>query len=145
MSYCKITAPYPPAPRGEKRIVFALDPHGDDVEHQQFMLQLIPARAFEMSKTTAANHLMLHGKVVRHNVKGYDAPYFHVELARNFASTLMALEEDDGEKVYKSVPMAQPPLFPYSSAHPVVVYLPQDADLHYSVWYGGESMQATSE
>ncbi|KAL7702974.1 ecotin [Lotmaria passim] len=145
MSYCKIEAPYPPAPRGEKRIIFALDPHDSDAEQDQFMLQLIPARVLEVSKTDAANALMLPGKVEQHNLDGYNVPYFHVELAHDFASTMMSVEHDDGVKVQKRVPMAQPPIFPYSSAHPVVVYLPKDVELHYSVWYGGEQMQAVSE
>lgn len=145
MSYCKIAAPYPPAPRGEKRIIFALDPHGEDVEQQQFMLQLIPGRMMTMSKTDAINRLMLGGKVEQHTLEGYDAPYFHVELNRDYASTRMGFAHDDGVKVQKLVSMTQPPMFPYSSAHPVVVYLPEDAELHYSVWYGGEPMQAASE
>lgn len=145
MPYCKIDAPYPPAQRGEKRVIFALDPHGEDVEQQQFMLQLIPARTFEMSKTTAANVLMLRGKVEQHTLEGYDATYFHVELARDYASTMMAMMGDDGVQVRKVVPMTQPPIFPYSSAHPVVVYMPEDVELHYSVWYGGETMEAAAE
>ncbi|KPA73311.1 ecotin putative (LiISP1) [Leptomonas pyrrhocoris] len=146
MSYCKIAALYPQAPRGEKRIIFALDPLGEEVEQQQFMLQLIPARVMKVSKTDAGNVLVLQGKIEQHTVEGGDVPYFHVELAREYASTRRDVaDDDDGVKVRQLVPMTQPPMFPYSSVYPVVVYLPEDVELHYSVWYGEEPMQAGSE
>ncbi|KPI84853.1 Ecotin-like protein 1 [Leptomonas seymouri] len=147
MPFCKVDAQYPPAPHGEKRIIFALDPQGTDMEQQRLMLQLIPSRMLEVSKTDAINILDLNGKVERHTLEGSDAPYFHVELANEYAVARRGLGEgeDDGVKVKKLVPMAQPPMFPYSHAQPVVVYLPKDVELHYNVWFGGEVMKAASE
>lgn len=145
MSYCTIEAPYPRPESGEKRIIFPLDPKGEDAEREQLMLQLIPGRVLEMSRNTAANHQILSGTVEQRAVEGWGAPYFHVTLAKEAASTLMHIHDDDGEKVRKFVPMSEPTMVPYSSAAPVVVYLPKDAELRYSIWCGGEVMQGATE
>ncbi|AYU77446.1 ISP / inhibitor of serine peptidase [Leishmania donovani] len=146
MSYCKIEAPYPTAEAGEKRIIFALDPKGDEAEQEQYMLQLIPGRVLEMSRNDAANHQTLGGSIEQHTVEGWGAKFFHVKLAKQAASTLMHVhDEDHSEKVRKFVAMPNAPLFPYRSRCPVVVYLPNDAELRYGIWCGGQQMQAVTE
>ncbi|KAK7196549.1 inhibitor of serine peptidase (ISP) [Novymonas esmeraldas] len=146
MDYCRIEAPYPKAESGEKRIVFALDPKGDHAEQARHMLQLIPGRVTEMSRGEAANHQILGGNIEQHTVEGWGAPYFRITLAKDAASTLMhVLDENKQERVRKFVAMSSPPMFPYASDHPVVVYLPKDAELRYSIWSGGEPQQAGTE
>ncbi|CAM42051.1 putative ecotin [Leishmania braziliensis MHOM/BR/75/M2904] len=146
MSCCKMEAPYPHAESDEKRIVFALDPKGDDAERDQYRLQLIPGRVLEMSRNDAANHQTLSGSIEQHTVEGWGAPFFHVKLAKEAAATLMQVHsEDHVEKSRKFVALSNTPLVPYTSRYPVVVYLPKDAELRYSIWCGGEQMQATTE
>ncbi|KAG5509214.1 hypothetical protein GH5_06294 [Leishmania sp. Ghana 2012 LV757] len=146
MAYCKIEAPYPSAEPGEKRIIFALDPKGDDAEQDQYMLQLIPGRVLELSASDAANHQLLGGSIERLTVEGWDAPFFRVKLANEVTSTLMQTRDgDNGETVRKFIAMTETPMFPYTSRFPAVVYLPDDAELHYSIWGGGEQMQAATE
>ncbi|GET87218.1 ecotin, putative [Leishmania tarentolae] len=146
MSHCKIVASYPEVAAGEKRIIFALDPKGDKAEQEQYMLQLIPGRVLEMSHNDAANLPMLSGSIEQHTVEDGDAVFFRVKLEKQLPSTLMHIhDEDDNEKVRQFVGMANTPMFPYTSRYPVVVYLPNDAALHYCIWCGGHQMQAATE
>ncbi|KAG5509065.1 hypothetical protein JKF63_06073 [Porcisia hertigi] len=144
MSYCRIEAPYPDAESGDKRIIFPLDPKGDDAERDEYMIQLIPGRMLQVSPSDAAGQ-MLEGTIEQCTVEGSDAPFFRVKLAKELASTNVDTgSEGNADQARVFVGMANPTLFPYTSRHPVVVYLPKDAELRYSIWFGGQPMQSAT-
>lgn len=152
--YCTIEAPYPEAGVGEKRIVFALDPQGEDDEMDGWMLQLIPGRMTRMSQSeAAADTQVLEGTVEEKVVEGWGYPYYRVELGDCSTSEPSPAdggaaggeEEVEEEQVTKFVTISSQATFPYNSKVPVVVYLPKDAELRYSIWTATEVVPVKAE
>lgn len=145
MSFAKIDGDFPAPDDKKKRVVaFALEPYGEENELNDHMLQIIPGRVLSVSKTDAMNIQILGGTVER--MTKDDKTYYDVELSEQAASTRMALPgTDDGVKVKKFIPMANPPVFQYDSREPVVVHAPQGVEIRYSLWTANEVQRATTE
>lgn len=147
MTYCTIQAPYPEAPEGFKCLTIALDPvDGGEEEALNFRLQLIPGRFMELTKEEAANIRGFAGEISEHTVDGWGYDYFHVQMGTEAVSTMMTVEgSNDNERTCTFVPITSPRLVSYNSTAPLVVYIPEGADLHYSVWTAGEEISAGTE
>lgn len=147
MLNCKIEAPYPEPEEGEKRVIFALDsPSSRQKEILGYRLQLIPGRTVTMTKGEAINVRAFDGKIEERTVEGWGYDYYKVRLSNNAISTNMMYTGDDGDmQVTKFVPISRPQLVRYNSYAPVVVYIPEDAELRYSVWTSGDDEYASPE
>lgn len=147
MSRCKVEAPYPEPADGKKRVIFFLDPaESRTAEAMNYRVQLLPGRSMTLSKTDAANITALPGEIKERTVEGWGFDYYDVKISNEaIATRMLLLDDDDGVPVRKFVPIASPKLIRYNSNAPVVVYLPEDAELRYSVWTAGEEAVAVRE
>ncbi|EPY41132.1 ecotin [Angomonas deanei] len=98
-----------------------------------------------MTKVEAFNINILGGEVQELALSSGHTCY-KVALQEHMASTRMMLPgDDDGEKVRRFVPMVNAPVYKYNSKYPVVAYIPENAELRYSVWTGSEMITAAQE
>ncbi|EPY29525.1 ecotin [Strigomonas culicis] len=145
MAYCTVDIDYAEPVEGNKRIIFALDPFDPSFEAAHCRLQLIPGRMVELARADASSAPTLGGTVEEMLLESGPTCYF-VDLAEELVMTRIALHAAaDEEKVRHFVPLADAPVFRYNSRFPVVVYLPEDAELRYSVWTSGGEMTAQEE
>lgn len=135
MSYCKIEAPYPPAGEGQKRIIFALEPHEEQEERDSYMLQIFPG--YEVDAAADVDENTVTGNIEECSVEGYGYSYYRVKV-----DSAVAPEPAHSTAPRRFVTVANLPMVAYDSRRPVVVYLPEDAQLRYSVWTSGKEMVA---
>jgi len=119
---------YPPAADGMTRYVLRLPAEEDE---SRLKVELIVGKTV---KTDKVNRYFFGGRIERSTVAGWGYPRYDVEELGPLAGTLMA-PPSDAPKVERFITLGgEPYLVRYNSRLPVVVYIPEDAEVRYRIW-----------
>lgn len=136
IDFCKFEEP--PSPReGERRCLFVLDPLEHYVESKDRMVELLPGR---VETVDGVNTYYINGCTTEEKFPGLDYTCYRVDLRDTYRSRCAVPPEATPEE--KFISQRHRKLIPYNSRKPVVVYLPEDAQLHYRIWTGGQEVVA---
>ena len=87
-----------------------------------------------MAEVDERNRHFFGGKLVTETVQGWGFSYHILHQLGPMAGTLMAVDPD-APKVNKFVRVGgEPELLRYNSRLPLVVYVPEGVEVHYSIW-----------
>jgi len=123
--------PYPPAEEGYKRMVIHLQALTDEDANR---LEIIIGKTIKVD----CNRQWFIGHLSEEIVKGWGFPYFILKSVKGPASTLMACPPDQKEQEAFVQVQTDKDLLRYNSKLPVVVYVPNDFDVHYRIWTAKE-------
>jgi ecotin len=128
--------PYPPAPTGQQRWVFQLNPllrpspdPGISGNPADWRVQLIVGREIEVDCNT--HHY--GGQLRRGSVPGWGYPVVRLDNAGPLVSTRRACPDQAPERRFVSL-AGEPFLLPYNVSLPVVVYLPDGFQVRWRLW-----------
>jgi ecotin len=123
--------PYPPAEEGYKRMVIHLQPLTDEDSNK---LELIIGKTIKVD----CNRHWFGGQLIEKVAEGWGFPYFILKSVKGPASTLMACPPDQKEQEAFVQVRSNEGLLRYNSKLPVVVYVPNDFEVHYRIWTARE-------
>jgi ecotin len=118
-------SPYPEAKAGQKQHVIVLPTEENE---EQLKLELIVGKTMEID----CNHHMFGGELDEETAEGWGYNYYVLEDLGNGASTMMGCPDDTKRETF--VRSTDQELVRYNSKLPIVVYTPEDVELHYRVW-----------
>jgi ecotin len=119
---------FPPADAGMVRYVLQL-PEQDDESAVQ--VELLVGRTVQLDEQ---NRYFFGGQLERQVIEGWGFPRYVVEKLGPMAGTLMAVDPNS-PKVDRFITLGgEPYLIRYNSRLPVVVYVPEDAEVRYRIW-----------
>ncbi|EPY31772.1 ecotin [Strigomonas culicis] len=121
--------PYPAASAGMKRCVIYLDPMGDEAERYHYKVELIPGR---ITYCLDPEHTYLQGVIEEQVIDGWGYSYFVVQMGHVIDAHGKPVS--GGSSAHFVSLAGTGPQLPYSSTAPLVVYVPQDAEVRYRVW-----------
>lgn len=119
---------FPPAEPGMARHVLQLPQQKDE---SAFKVELIVGKDV---KTDAGNRYFFGGKIEAENIEGWGYTRYKVEKFGPMAGTLMAVDPDTPKKNRFITLGGDSYLIRYNSRLPVVVYVPEDAEVRYRIW-----------
>ena len=126
---------FPPAGEGMERYIIQL-PHKERGEEDAFRVELIVGKKMQ---TDGVNRLRLGGEIADQPLKGWGFTYYEVKKIGPAASTLMAVPPGTPKvEAFVALPTR---LIRYNSRVPLVVYVPQDAEVRYRIWQADETTQ----
>lgn len=126
---------FPAAAEGRERFVIQL-PHKERGEDESFQVELVVGR--EMM-TDGVNRVRLGGEILSRPLEGWGFTYYEVEKLGPGASTLIGVPPGTPKvKRFVAGPRLQ---IPYNSRVPIVVYVPEGAEVRYRVWQAPETME----
>ena len=123
--------PYPPAEEGYKRMVIHLQALADEDTNK---LEIIIGKTIKVD----CNRHWFGGQLTEEIAKGWGFPYFILKSVKGPASTLMACPPDKKEQEAFVQVRSDQGLLRYNSKLPVVVYVPNDFEVHYRIWTAKE-------
>ena len=123
--------PYPPAEEGYKRMVIHLQPLANEDNNK---LEIIIGKTLKVD----CNRHWFGGQLTEEIAKGWGFPYFILKSVTGPASTLMACPPDQKEQETFVQVRSDQGLLRYNSKLPVVVYVPNDFEVHYRIWTAKE-------
>jgi ecotin len=119
---------FPAAEEGVVRYVLQLPPHRDEA---LLKVELIVGKTVAVDKE---NRYFFAGRIEEQVIAGWGFPRYMVSKLGPMAGTLMAIVPDS-PKVDRFVSLGgEPYLIRYNSRLPVVVYVPEDAEVRYRIW-----------
>ena len=122
---------FPPAEAGMVRHVLQLPPQDDE---SIFRVELIVGKTVELDER---NSYFFGGRIEPENIEGWGFTRYLVTDLGPMAGTLMAVDPN-APKVARFVALGgEPYLVRYNSRLPVVVYVPEGAEVRYRVWTAG--------
>lgn len=124
---------FPTATDGMTRFVLEL-PHKERAEEGAFMVELIVGKTME---TDGVNNVMLGGTINAMPLEGWGFTFYEVKSLGPARSTLIGVPPGT-PKVTKFVE-GPTKLIPYNSRVPIVVYVPQGAEVLYRIFAAGET------
>lgn len=122
---------FPPAEPGMTRYVLQLPKQQDE---SAFKVELIAGKHV---KTDARNRYFFGGKIEAENIEGWGYTRYKVEKFGSMAGTLMAVDPKVPKEDRFIRLGGDPYLIRYNSRLPVVVYVPEDAEVRYRIWSAG--------
>ena len=123
---------FPPAEEGMVRYVLQLPAQEDE---SAFKVELIVGKTVRIDKQ---NRYFLGGKIEAQTIAGWGYTRYTVNKLGPMAGTLMAVDPDL-PKVDRFITLGgEPYLVRYNSRLPVVVYVPEGAEVRYRIWSAGE-------
>ena len=123
--------PYPPAENGYKRMAIHLQALADEDANK---LEIIIGKTLKVD----CNRHWFGGQLTEEIAKGWGFPYFILKSVTGPASTLMACPPDKKEQEAFVQVRSDQGLLRYNSKLPVVVYVPDDFEVHYRIWTAKE-------
>ena len=130
---------FPPADEGMMRYVLQLPSQPDE---SLFRVELIVGKVVQVDEE---NRYFFAGKIEAETVTGWGYTRYVVRELGPLAGTLMAIDPD-APRVERFVALGgEPYLIRYNSRLPVVVYVPEGAEVHYRIWSADPGMQAMEE
>jgi len=128
--------PFPAAKDGQLRMVIRLPEQEDE---SSFRVELIVGKTV---RTDPINRYFIAGKIEESIIEGWGFPRFDVKALGPMAGTLIGVDPNE-PNVDRFVTLGgEPFLIRYNSRLPIVVYLPEGAELRYRIWTAGETKQA---
>lgn len=119
---------FPPAESGMVRHVLALDPQPDE---SALKVEWIVGKTVDVD---AVNSYFFSGAIEAGTVKGWGFTYYVVRDLGPMGGTLMA-PDPQAPNIPRFIPLAgEPSLLRYNSRLPLVVYVPEDAEVRYRIW-----------
>jgi ecotin len=127
---------FPPAGDGMVRYVLHLPEQADE---SAFKVELIVGKTVEID---AQNSYFLGGRIEAEAIEGWGFTRYIVRKIGPMAGTLMAVDPNV-PKVARFIPLGgEPFLVRYNSCLPVVIYVPEGAEVRYRVWSAGAEAKA---
>jgi ecotin len=127
---------FPPAGDGMVRYVLHLPEQADE---SAFKVELIVGKTVEID---AQNSYFLGGRIEAEAIEGWGFTRYIVRKIGPMAGTLMAVDPNV-PKVARFIPLGgEPFLVRYNSRLPVVIYVPEGAEVRYRVWSAGAEAKA---
>jgi ecotin len=126
-----VMKPYPPAEEGYKRMVIHLQPLADEDNNK---VEIMVGKTLKVD----CNKHWFIGHLSEEIAKGWGFTYFILKLVTGPTSTLMACPP--GQKEHEAFVQVRSDqgLVRYNSKLPVVVYVPNDFEVHYRIWTAKE-------
>lgn len=122
---------FPPAEEGMVRFVLQLPQQNDE---SALKVELLVGKTVQ---TDARNRYFFGGQIEQETIKGWGFTRYTVSKLGPMAGTLMAVDPNE-PKVARFITLAGDPYFiRYNSRLPVVVYVPEGADVRYRIWTAG--------
>ena len=119
---------YPPAEKGMVRHILHL-PKKDN--ESLFRIELIVGKTMRLDKS---NQYFFGGSIEPLTVAGWGYTYYKVKSLGPMAGTLMAADPA-APKTDRFITLGGKPYFiRYNSRTPIVVYIPEDAEVLYKIW-----------
>lgn len=126
---------FPPAEEGMVRYVLQLP---EQTNESAFRVELIVGKTVRIDKE---NRYFFGGKIEAQTIAGWGYTRYTVSRLGPMAGTLMAVDPD-APKVDRFVTLSgEPYLIHYNSRLPVVVYVPEGAEVRYRIWSTGTEMK----
>jgi ecotin len=126
---------FPPAEDGMIRKVLQLPKQKDE---SSFKLELIVGKTVLLD---AANRYFFAGNIERKTITGWGFSRYIVSKFGPMAGTLMAVDPSI-EQVERFITLGgEPYLIRYNSHLPVVVYIPEGAEVRYRIWRAGDELK----
>lgn len=128
---------FPSADPGMARYVIVLPPQHEREDDLKVQLQV--------GKTVDVDSVNTHffaGKIQAMDIPGWGFTKYVVEKLGPMAGTLMAVPDNE-PKVPKFIPLGGDPyLIRYNSRLPIVIYVPEGAEIRYRIWQTTPEYQA---
>ena len=126
---------FPPAEAGMVRYVLNLPAQADEAA---LKVELIVGKTVELE---ARNRYFFGGRIEAQTIKGWGYTRYVVAKLGPMAGTLMAVDPS-APKVLRFITLGgEPYLIRYNSRLPVVVYVPEGAEVRYRIWSAGAETQ----
>lgn len=126
---------FPPADEGMVRYVLQLPEAEDETALQ---VELLVGKTVKVDEV---NRFFFLGKIESEVIKGWGFPRYLVKSIGAMGSTLMAVDPA-APKVARFVPVGTSPyLIRYNSRLPMVVYVPEGAEVRYRLWSAGTEIK----
>ncbi len=126
---------FPPPEKGQLRYVLQLPVQDDE---SIYKVELIVGKTVTIDKT---NQYFFGGNIIEETIKGWGFPRYIVKELGPMAGTLMAVDPDTPQ-VDRFIHLGgEPYLIRYNSRLPIVIYVPQGAEVRYRIWRTDSEMQ----
>ncbi|BBO75890.1 ecotin [Desulfosarcina widdelii] len=126
---------FPPAGEGMVRYVLQLPEQADE---SAFRVELIVGKTVRIEKE---NRYFFTGEIEAQTIAGWGYTRYTVSKLGAMAGTLMAVDPNS-PKVDRFVTLGgEPYLIRYNSRLPVVMYVPEGAEVRYRIWSAGAEMK----
>ncbi len=123
---------FPPAEEGMVRYVLQLPEQNDE---SGYKVELIVGKWVEIDEH---NRYFFGGKIQAESIQGWGFTLYKVAELGPMAGTLMAIDPN-ALKVNRFISLGgEPYLVRYNSRLPLVVYVPEGAEVHYRIWSAGK-------
>ncbi|AVJ16997.1 serine protease inhibitor ecotin [Serratia rhizosphaerae] len=120
-------APYPQAEKGMTRQVIYLPKQ----EHEEnYKVELLIGKTLQVD----CNHHGLGGKLESKTLSGWGYDYLVLDKLSGPMSTMMACPDNTKREAFVTANLGDAAMQRYNSRLPIVVYVPQDAEVKYRVW-----------
>jgi len=127
---------FPPAEEGMLRDVLQLPKQTDE---SVFRVELIVGKTVRIDEQ---NRYFFGGEIEAQTIEGWGYTRYTVNKLGPMAGTLMAVDPNSPQ-VDRFVALGgEPYLIRYNSRLPVVVYVPEGAEVRYRIWSAGAEMKA---
>jgi ecotin len=126
---------FPPAEDGMVRKVLQLPEQADE---SSFKLELIVGKTI---LTDPENRYFFAGNIERKTIQGWGFSHYLVSQFGPMAGTLMAVDPNVAQVERFIALGGEPYLIRYNSRLPVVVYIPEGAEVRYRVWHAGQELK----
>jgi ecotin len=127
---------FPPAEEGMVRHVLRLQKQADEFA---FKVELIVGKTVQLE---ARNRYFFGGRIEKESIKGWGYTLYKVGQLGPMAGTLMAIDPN-APKVDRFIALAgEPYLVRYNSRLPIVIYVPEGAEVRYRIWSTGAEAKA---
>jgi ecotin len=119
---------FPPAEPGVKRYVLTLPKEEREAD---LKIEILVGKTVRLE---AVNSYFFAGQIIPRIAQGWGFTYYVVPTLGPMVGTLMAVDES-APKVDRFIALrGEPFLIRYNSKLPIVVYVPEDAEVRYRIW-----------
>ena len=122
---------FPPAEEGMVRYVLQLPKKHDESD---FQIELLVGKSVVVDKS---NKYFFTGKISMETIQGWGFTRYIVKELGPIAGTLMSINPNE-KRVSRFIALGgEPYLIRYNSLLPVVIYVPEGAEVRYRIWSAG--------
>jgi len=130
---------FPPPGEGMVRYVLQL-PRQDD--ESAFKVELIVGKTVRVDER---NKYFFGGRIEEETIKGWGFTRYRVGKLGPMAGTLMAVDPDAPKAARFIALGGNPYIIGYNSRLPIVVYVPEGAEVRYRIWTAGAEIKAAEK